>query len=89
MKADHIAVIDHERLYNDLMQLYQKNTPMGSFGNPAPLANQTGVKVFKLSKSGGVVTRPPVWRRKTRMTKYAYYYLIHLRNFIYLLLFII
>lgn len=64
MKVDYIAVIDHERLYNDLLQLYQRPGGGGGLGSPA------GIKVLKLTKSGGVVTRPPAFRRKTRMNKY-------------------
>eukprot|EP00026_Physarum_polycephalum_P006595 Phypoly_transcript_06643.p1 GENE.Phypoly_transcript_06643~~Phypoly_transcript_06643.p1 ORF type:complete len:427 (-),score=78.07 Phypoly_transcript_06643:91-1371(-) len=64
MKADYIAVIDHERLYNDLLQLYQKGPP----GSPS------AIKVIKLTKSGGVVTRPPAFRRKARMNKVREYF---------------
>ena len=66
MKADYIAVIDHERLYNDLMQLYQRGSQAGGGGPGSP----PGIKVVKLTKSGGVVTRPAIFRRKARMNKY-------------------
>lgn len=61
MKADIVAVIDHERLYNDLNQAYSSTHPH--------------MKIVKLSKSGGVVTRDMQYRRKCRMNRvHEYFY---------------
>ena len=49
-KADVVVVLDNERLYNDLAKVLTSHT----------------VEVVKLPKSGGVVTRPPDFRRNTR-----------------------
>jgi len=59
MKANYIAVIDHERLYNDLVQEYSSNT---------------NLKILKLTKSGGVVTRDQQFRRKSRMNRMREYF---------------
>ena len=85
MKADYIAVIDHERLYNDLMQLYQRGSQAGGGGPGSP----PGIKVVKLTKSGGVVTRPAIFRRKARMNKYEYSSICYLLFVICYLLFVI
>jgi polyribonucleotide 5'-hydroxyl-kinase len=58
LAANIVLVIDHERLYNDLLK---------EFGNK-------NVKVVKLAKSGGVVTRDPTYRRKTRMIRMREYF---------------
>jgi len=57
LAANIVLVIDHERLYNDLLKQFGKN-----------------VKVVKLAKSGGVVTRDPAYRRKTRMNRIREYF---------------
>jgi polyribonucleotide 5'-hydroxyl-kinase len=59
LKADYVAVIDHERLYNDLMQVFQ---------------NKKNIHILKLAKSGGVVTRDTPFRRKCRMNRVREYF---------------
>jgi len=58
LSANIVLVIDHERLFNDLQK---------EFGNK-------NVRVVKLAKSGGVVTRDPSYRRKTRMNRIREYF---------------
>jgi polyribonucleotide 5'-hydroxyl-kinase len=60
LQADIVLVIDHERLYSDLTQNYKASTP--------------NVKVIKLAKSGGVVTRDPQYRRKSRTHRIKEYF---------------
>jgi polyribonucleotide 5'-hydroxyl-kinase len=57
LAANIVLVIDHERLYNDLLKQFGKT-----------------IKVVKLAKSGGVVTRDPAYRRKTRMNRIREYF---------------
>lgn len=71
LKPEYIAVIDQERLYNDLNQVYQKG---GTSFNNNPISPNPNIKVLKLAKSGGVVTRPTQFRRKTRMNKVREYF---------------
>jgi len=59
MKVDYVAVIDHERLYNDLTQAY---------------SSSSNIHVLKLVKSGGVVTRDVQFRRKCRMNRVREYF---------------
>jgi polyribonucleotide 5'-hydroxyl-kinase len=58
-QADLIMVIDNDRLYNDLA---------------AEMRTQPHIKVVKLPKSGGVVTRPQGYRRKSRTNKIREYF---------------
>jgi len=58
LAANIVLVIDHERLYNDLLK---------EFGSK-------NIKVIKLFKSGGVVTRDPPYRRKPRMNRIREYF---------------
>eukprot|EP01132_Coremiostelium_polycephalum_P004686 gene4686-5852_t len=58
-KANHIVVMDNEKLFSDLSLLY---------------SNQPHIKVLKLPKSGGVFLRSSVFRKKTRMSKIREYF---------------
>jgi len=58
LNADTVLVLDHDRLYNDLIQAYRGRR----------------VRVVKLQKSGGVVARDPSFRRKSRMMRIKEYF---------------
>eukprot|EP01097_Dermamoeba_algensis_P005002 TRINITY_DN3188_c0_g1_i1.p1 TRINITY_DN3188_c0_g1~~TRINITY_DN3188_c0_g1_i1.p1 ORF type:complete len:423 (-),score=70.73 TRINITY_DN3188_c0_g1_i1:217-1485(-) len=56
--ADVVLVIDHERLYNDLNQDLSKKN----------------IRLFKLAKSGGVVPKSQIARRKKKMNSIREYF---------------
>jgi polyribonucleotide 5'-hydroxyl-kinase len=57
-QVDIVLVIDHERLFSDLKQEYTNKN----------------IRVMKLMKSGGVVTRDSNYRRKCRMMRIREYF---------------
>ncbi len=64
VKADLVLVLDHDRLFADLTSHFSQSMP--------------SLKIIKLAKSGGVVTRDVTFRRKTRMAKIReYFYGVH------------
>jgi len=58
LNADIVCVIDHERLFSDLTRNY----------------GGKNVRVLKLQKSGGVVTRDPAYRKKSRINRIKDYF---------------
>jgi len=60
IKVDVVLVLDHERLYNDLVE--------------DVCSKSNNVKIEKLNKSGGVVTRDSTYRRQSRMWRIRDYF---------------
>eukprot|EP01133_Synstelium_polycarpum_P009813 gene9813-11463_t len=59
LKANIIVVMDNEKLYSEIAREH---------------ANNPGIRVLKLAKSGGVYLRSSVFRKKTRMSKIREYF---------------